>query len=114
MAFLRASDLERQRDEFLSLLSHELLTPLTSILGWAQVASHDVGDPALLARALESIARNALRQKALLVSLLDLAYYRGSRLVLDPEHTQLWRQMKLRLPSLPPCRDVQLSLFDDV
>lgn len=47
------------KEEFLAILAHELLTPLTIILGWAQVAQHM---PDTAPRACTVIVEQARRQ----------------------------------------------------
>ncbi|MHB9130053.1 MAG: PAS domain-containing sensor histidine kinase [Armatimonadota bacterium] len=85
---LKAAD--RAKDEFLAILSHELLTPLTSILGWAQVAEEhpDVG---FIRQALSVIVRNAKRQQHLLDDLLDVSRIIHGKVTLTKEPTDLWR-----------------------
>jgi len=63
---------DRAKDDFLAVLSHELLTPLTSILGWAQLARRR-SDRATLCQSLEVVERNAARQKRLVDDLLDVS-----------------------------------------
>lgn len=67
-------DANRMKDEFLAILSHELRSPLNSILGWSQLL---IGRPNLdqtkKAQALETIERNARAQKQLIEDLLDIS-----------------------------------------
>lgn len=67
-------DANRMKDEFLAILSHELRSPLNSILGWSQLL---IGRPNLDAtkkvQALETIERNARAQKQLIEDLLDIS-----------------------------------------
>ncbi len=67
---LRQAD--RTKDEFLAVLSHELQTPLTSMLGWSAEALR-LGTPELMAQAMEVVHRNAVRQKRLVDDLLAIS-----------------------------------------
>ena len=63
----------RAKDEFLSILSHELRTPLTSIVGWIALLRTREFDPETIARALETIERNARLQTQIVDDLLDVS-----------------------------------------
>lgn len=78
------------KNQFLAVLSHELLTPVTSMLGWAQVAQDDLNDTATVAQAFGVIERNARRQKRLVDDLLDLSRIIHGKLSLTPEPIALW------------------------
>ena len=76
---------DRVKDEFLATLSHEMQTPLTSILGWSNLAL-ERGDPALLQQAMVVVRRNARRQEVMVRELLDLSRlsYRKFTLLQEP------------------------------
>ena len=72
------------RDEFLSTLTHELRTPLQSMLGWTQwLRTPAPRDEATVARALEVIEKNIRRQAEVIDGLIDLAEILSGPLRLD-------------------------------
>jgi len=84
---LLVEEASRAKDEFLATLSHELRTPLNTVLGYTHMLRNGVISAPDLAKALDTIARNA---DAL------------TRLVNDVLDTSRIATRKLRL-SLQPC-----------
>jgi PAS domain S-box-containing protein len=85
LSLLKAAD--RAKDQFLMVLSHEIKTPLTSIIGWAQVAENA---PDLVPEALSIILRNAHRQQVLLERLLTLSRILTGKLTIPRTRLDLW------------------------
>ncbi len=63
----------RSKDEFLAILSHELRTPMTAIIGWTGMLNAGKLDETRAALALETIERNANLQMQLIEDLLDIS-----------------------------------------
>ena len=64
----------RLKDQFLAVVSHEVRTPVNSILGWSQMLLNGaLSEPSARQRALTAIHENARRQHALIEDLLDVA-----------------------------------------
>jgi PAS domain S-box-containing protein len=69
----RAEEANRAKDEFLATISHELRTPLTAIIGWSHILLKPKLDNATMARAVETIDRNAKAQAQLIEDVLDVS-----------------------------------------
>ncbi|RYG67381.1 response regulator, partial [bacterium] len=76
-------DALRARDEFLAVLSHELRSPLTSILGWVQILQDENLEKEILAQGLGVIERNTRVQVQLIQELLEVSRIITGRLKLD-------------------------------
>jgi two-component system CheB/CheR fusion protein len=87
-----ALDANRVKDEFLSTLSHELRTPMTSILGWAQMMRMMRLDEETMATAVATIERGTYAQIRLIDDLLDISRITSGRLRLE--------ERLFRLPAL--------------
>lgn len=75
----------RLRDEFMATVSHELKTPLNSILGWARMLKVGDLDEDQVKRALGTIIKNSETQNRLIEDLLDVARIISGKLVLKFE-----------------------------
>lgn len=73
----------RSKDDFLSIVSHELKTPLSALLGWASMLRSKTLDPTRAPRAIEAIYNNATRQAELIEELLDVSRIVVGRVALD-------------------------------
>jgi signal transduction histidine kinase len=108
-ALLRAREAERQlreanrlKDDFLATLSHELRTPLNAIVGWAHVLRTPNLDPAVTARAVESIQRNAEAQTRLIADILDVSRIVTGKLRIESRRVDLGRVVEAALETVRP------------
>jgi len=88
-ARLQAVEANRSKDEFLSSISHELRTPMTSVLGWAQMMKMAPLDEATMETAIETIERGTLSQIRLIDDLLDISRMTTGKLRLDLHSVEL-------------------------
>jgi signal transduction histidine kinase len=83
---------DRLKDEFIALVSHDLRTPLTSIIGYVELALDDAGDVPLDAerrRYIEVVARSSDRLLRLVDDLLLAARLQSGRFVLNIDEADL-------------------------
>lgn len=78
-----AERVNRIKDEFLAVLSHELRSPLNPILGWAKLLRSRPFSDEARNRALETIERNAKLQAQLIEDLLDVSRILRGKLALN-------------------------------
>ena len=122
-ALLRARDAERAlreanhlKDDFLATLSHELRTPLNAIVGWAHVLRTPNLDPAVTARAVESIQRNAEAQTRLIADILDVSRIVTGKLRIESRPVELARVVEAAVETARPsaaARQVTLDMVLD-
>ncbi|HVO13140.1 MAG TPA: ATP-binding protein [Vicinamibacteria bacterium] len=74
----------RTKDEILSILSHELRSPLNVIRGWVWQLKQPNATPQTVQRAAEVIERNTAAQTRLVEDLLDAQRAMSGRLQLNP------------------------------
>jgi PAS domain S-box-containing protein len=73
----------RSKDEFLAVVSHELRSPLNSILGYNRMLRERHSDESQLKHSCDIIERNARTQLQLIEDLLDTARIGSGKLRLD-------------------------------
>src|SRR5262249_27309986 len=79
----------RAKDDFLAVLSHDLRTPLNSMLGWVRLLRAGRLDATATARAFDTLERNVSQQSRLISDLLDASRIVFDRLELSVERVDL-------------------------
>jgi PAS domain S-box-containing protein len=79
----------RSKDEFIAMVSHELRSPLNSILGWTTALRRAGYEQELHDRGLEIIERSARMQSQLIDDLMDTARAISGKLRLEVRPTDL-------------------------
>ncbi len=79
----------RMKEEFLAILSHELRTPMTSLLGWANLLNRETVSPERLREGLISIEASAKTQAKMVEELLDLSRINAGKLRIEMEFLTL-------------------------
>jgi PAS domain S-box-containing protein len=81
--YRKAQEASQLKEEFLATISHELRTPLNAVLGWARMLRSGKLQEDEVAKALETIERNASAQAQLIDDLLDVSRIITGKLRLD-------------------------------
>ncbi|HZF41723.1 MAG TPA: CHASE3 domain-containing protein [Blastocatellia bacterium] len=108
----KAEAASRSKDEFVAMISHEIRSPLNSILGWAQMLRRGKFDQAETARAVEIIERNARSQSQLIEDLLDISRVITGKLTLNVRSVELAQILESALDSIRPAaeaKDIRLQ-----
>ncbi len=79
----------RAKDEFLATISHELRTPMTSILGWSSLLLEGNLPEQDAGTALRAIHRSSRVQAELIDDLLDLSRIAAGKLQIAPDVTDM-------------------------
>lgn len=78
-----ADEASLAKDHFLALLSHELRTPMTAILGWAAFLATGMADAVTVGKGIESIEQSSRIQARLIDELLDVSRIVTGKLTLE-------------------------------
>jgi PAS domain S-box-containing protein len=108
----KAEAASRSKDEFVAMISHEIRSPLNSILGWAQMLRRGKFDQEETERAVEIIERNARSQSQLIEDLLDISRVITGKLTLNVRSVNLTQIIEAALDSIRPAaeaKDIQLQ-----
>jgi PAS domain S-box-containing protein len=99
----RAEQANQRKDDFLSLVAHELRSPLNAVLGWSQMlTSTPWDDTEVVRRGLEVIHRNAEAQRRLVEDILDLSRMMTGRLRIDRQRLALAPIVRSIVESMQP------------
>ena len=97
-----AETLNRSKDQFLAILSHEMRTPLNAIYGWARMIHDGRIDAALVGRGIDVILRNAKAQLQLVEDVLDVSRIITGNMRLEVRTVDLRDVVEAALESVRP------------
>ncbi|MCU1267869.1 MAG: two-component hybrid sensor and regulator [Acidobacteria bacterium] len=104
----------RTKDEFLAVLSHELRTPLSAILGWSHLVRTSKLDDSQMARAFETIERNARSQSQLIDDLLDVSRIITGKLEIEYRQVNLCSVIEAAVEALRPSFETKDIQFETI
>jgi PAS domain S-box-containing protein len=103
-----AEAINRSKDEFVSLVAHELRSPLNAIMGWAKLLQTRSFDPDMTQKALETITRNTQAQVQLIEDLLDVSRMRRGELRLEFAAVHLADVVEAAIETIRPAAAAKL------
>jgi signal transduction histidine kinase len=111
--YKEAESLNRAKDDFLATISHELRTPITSILGWAELLTMATLDDASRLDGIATILSSAQTQAKLIDDMLDVSRMITGKLHLTIEPVDLETVLRAALTALIPAanaKNIAISL----
>jgi signal transduction histidine kinase len=111
------SEMDRATSGFVSAVSFEMRTPLTSILGFSEMLANRKLEPEKEQEYVEIISREADNLSRLVEDLLDISRLESGKVNLNKEVSKLDRLLGMSLPILEPACDpsqVVLNIPDDL
>ncbi|MDB5099485.1 MAG: hypothetical protein JWM80_3906 [Cyanobacteria bacterium RYN_339] len=108
---------DRMKDEFLSILSHELRTPINAIMGFGSILDDELEGPLAPTQHtyMRKILAGADALMALVNDLLDMSRIRAGKFALDPRPIRLPEIVAAVVANLEPLADQkQLQLVNEV
>lgn len=97
-----AEEANRLKDDFLTIVSHELRAPLTSVLGWTEMLQTGGLDQSSARRALQTIERNVKTQVHLVNDLLDASRIASQKMRLETRSLDLRAIVETTADSVRP------------
>jgi len=112
-------EMARMKDDLISITTHELRSPLTSIRGFAEILLEDADETGEQREFLEAIHRQSLRLGDIVNDFLDLSRLESGREVLEREPADIEPVIKRVVTDLEPVADeksiqVTYNVADDV
>ncbi|WP_143467656.1 PAS domain S-box protein [Leptolyngbya ohadii] len=103
----QAEAASRTKDEFLAIVSHELRSPLSAMLGWSRLLVTRKMDETTTRKALEAIERNAQAQTQLIEDLLDISRIIRGKVRLYTRPVNLVQVVEAAIDTVRPTADTK-------
>jgi len=114
--YAQSQNLNRAKDHFLAMLSHELRTPMNVILGWLEILTTEDVDDETYAQAMDTLNRNAKVQIQLINDLLDVSRIINGKLSLHATKTNVGFMTVGAVDSVQPAtraKNIQTSIHTE-
>ena len=105
--YSEAHDANRLKDEFLAVLSHELRTPLNAIVGYSRLMRGQMLAPDQIARAIETLERNARWLTQIVEDVLDVSRIVSGKIRLDVQAVEIAGVVDNAVATVQPAADAK-------
>ena len=105
--YSEAQDANRLKDEFLAVLSHELRTPLNAIVGYSRLMRGQMLPPDQVARAIETLERNARWLTQIVEDVLDVSRIVSGKIRLDVQAVEIAGVVDNAVATVQPAADAK-------
>jgi signal transduction histidine kinase len=102
----------REKDEFIAVVAHELRTPMTSILGWVRLLQMGDLDRETHHEALEALERSTKAQARIIEDLLDESRIASGKLRLELRQCNLASIVTAAVEMIRPAAEAKGILLD--
>jgi hypothetical protein len=108
----RLAELDRTRTEFLATASHELRTPITTIIGYAALLSEDSGLTSMHRQIIGRIERNGRRLLGLVEDMLTMSQVEEGTFRFDKAPIDLREPVGAAADAIAPALDIHQLILD--
>ena len=105
-------DLDRRRDTFVSVASHELRTPMTTIIGFTDLLLDEVGNDSRQQRWLKYISEETQRLTGILDDMLDVSRIQSGKVGLTVERIAMHESIADVVAVLAPTTEMHDFIVD--
>jgi signal transduction histidine kinase/ActR/RegA family two-component response regulator len=105
--YTEAQEANRIKDDFLAVLSHELRTPLNAIVGYSRLMRGQMLPPDQVARAIETLERNARWLTQIVDDVLDVSRIVSGKIRLDVQAVDLAGVLDNAVATIQPAADAK-------
>ena len=112
--YAEAQNANHAKDLFLAMLSHEMKTPLTAILGWARILKLEE-PPEQFREAIDAIEQSALVQQRLIEDLLDVSRVIAGKLHIETTTIDIREVIRRAVETVQPqAKEQSIAIWTQV
>jgi PAS domain S-box-containing protein len=107
-----AESASRAKDEFLAMLSHELRSPLNTMLSWLPILARAPADAPLFERAIGTMERSVASQARVIDDLLEVSRATSGKIELERSRLSLGALVAATVESMRPAARLKRQILE--